>query len=31
VGIDNQDYLAVKRERMGHHLADQDILKGLAL
>ncbi|MDY7542722.1 MULTISPECIES: GTP cyclohydrolase II [unclassified Cryobacterium] len=31
VGIDNQDYLAVKRERMGHHLADRDILKGLAL
>ena len=31
VGIDNQEYLAVKRERMGHHLADRDILKGIAL
>jgi 3,4-dihydroxy 2-butanone 4-phosphate synthase/GTP cyclohydrolase II len=31
VGIDNQAYLAVKRERMGHHLADRDILKGIAL
>ncbi len=31
VGSDNQDYLAVKRDRMGHHIADTEILKGIAL
>ncbi|MCY7288802.1 MAG: GTP cyclohydrolase II [Cryobacterium sp.] len=31
VGAHNQDYLAVKRDRMGHHIAEADILKGIAL
>ena len=31
VGMHNQDYLAVKRDRMGHHIAEADMLKGIAL
>ncbi|MBC7443081.1 MAG: GTP cyclohydrolase II [Ramlibacter sp.] len=31
VGTHNQDYLAVKRDRMGHHITDSDLLKGIAL
>ncbi|TFC49704.1 GTP cyclohydrolase II [Cryobacterium sp. TMT1-21] len=31
VGTHNQDYLAVKRDRMGHHIADSDMLKGITL
>jgi len=31
VGSHNESYLAAKRDRMGHHIAEHDMLKGLAL
>jgi 3,4-dihydroxy 2-butanone 4-phosphate synthase/GTP cyclohydrolase II len=31
VGTHNEEYLAVKRDRMGHHIAENDLLKGSAL
>ncbi|HZK59513.1 MAG TPA: GTP cyclohydrolase II [Cryobacterium sp.] len=31
VGAHNEGYLAAKRDKMGHHIAENDLLKGLAL
>ena len=31
VGSHNEDYLAAKRDRMGHHIAEHEMMKGLAL
>jgi len=31
VGSHNEDYLAAKRDRMGHHIAEHDMMKGLTL
>ncbi|HAM26883.1 MAG TPA: bifunctional 3,4-dihydroxy-2-butanone-4-phosphate synthase/GTP cyclohydrolase II, partial [Microbacteriaceae bacterium] len=31
VGSHNEGYLAAKRDKMGHHIAEKDLLKGIAL
>jgi 3,4-dihydroxy 2-butanone 4-phosphate synthase/GTP cyclohydrolase II len=31
IGSHNEDYLAAKRDRMGHHIEEHHMLKGLAL
>ncbi|MEO6201590.1 MAG: GTP cyclohydrolase II, partial [Cryobacterium sp.] len=31
IGTHNKGYLAAKRDRMGHHIAEHDMLKGIAL